>query len=91
MEKFNLNESGNLALDLFVQLPIKQDKKGNEVRAKPRFIKETELKIENIEAELVFKIRSETGEWTTHQNEIHFNNFFDEGKSTAEEIYLEIK
>ena len=30
--------------------------------------------VEAIEAELVFKIRTETGKWPKWQNEIHFNN-----------------
>lgn len=30
--------------------------------------------VEAIEAELVYKVRTETGIWPKHQNEIHFNN-----------------
>lgn len=30
--------------------------------------------VEAVEAELVYKVRTETGNWPEHQNEIHFNN-----------------
>jgi hypothetical protein len=36
--------------------------------------KESRLYFEAIEAELVFKIRTQTGKWPDYQNEIHFNN-----------------
>lgn len=48
-------------------------------------------KIENIEAELAFIVRKETGKWPTCQNEIHFNNLFGQtGKSIAEKIYKQL-
>lgn len=34
-------------------------------------------RIENLEAEIVFQIRLKTGKWPSYQNEIHFNNDFD--------------
>jgi len=44
--------------------------------------------IENIEAELAFIVRLETGKWPKHQNEIHFNNSFGiSGNKLAKEIY----
>jgi|SRR5436190_16125796 len=43
--------------------------------------------VENIEAELVYIIRQRTGKWPLHQNEIHFNNDYQEGKSLSEELY----
>jgi hypothetical protein len=47
--------------------------------------------IENIEAELAFIIRTKTGKWPELQNEIHFNNSYEEiGKKVAEKIYDEI-
>lgn len=48
--------------------------------------------IENIEAELAFTVRLETGKWPIHQNEIHFNNSFQKiGNMLAKEIYDKIK
>lgn len=38
--------------------------------------KESRLYFEAIEADLVFQIRTRTGKWPLHQNEIHFNNEF---------------
>jgi hypothetical protein len=47
--------------------------------------------IENIEAELAFIVRKETGKWPDCQNEIHFNNCYGQtGKSIAEEIYKQL-
>jgi hypothetical protein len=43
--------------------------------------------IENIEAELVFLIRQKTGQWPLSQNEIHFNNLYQDGQLLAEELY----
>ncbi|RZK13166.1 MAG: hypothetical protein EOO46_00340 [Flavobacterium sp.] len=39
--------------------------------------------VENIEAELAFLIRAKTGKWPIDQNEIHFNNKFENGKEIA--------
>ncbi|MGK0390067.1 MAG: hypothetical protein ACI94Y_002818 [Maribacter sp.] len=43
--------------------------------------------IENIEAELIFKIRQKYGIWTISQNEIHFNNNFIFGRIIANDIF----
>jgi hypothetical protein len=48
-------------------------------------------KIENVEAELAFVVRTQTGRWPELQNEIHFNNKFqEEGKKMANEMYNQI-
>lgn len=49
--------------------------------------------IENIEAEIAFRIRNKFGKWILSQNEIHFNNNFIYGKVIAEDIfdYIEAK
>jgi predicted GIY-YIG superfamily endonuclease len=48
-------------------------------------------KIEFIEAELVYLIRTSTGKWPTHQNEIHFNNLFiPKWQQIVEELYSQI-
>ena len=42
------------------------------------------MKIENVEAELAFVVRTQTGRWPELQNEIHFNNKYQEvGKKLA--------
>ncbi|WP_111710164.1 GIY-YIG nuclease family protein [Lutibacter citreus] len=47
--------------------------------------------VEAIEAEIVFKVRDETGSWPKYQNEIHFNNQQPEKvKRIANEIYEKI-
>lgn len=47
--------------------------------------------IENIEAELAFIVRSKTGKWPEFQNEIHFNNSYQEkGKDIADKMYSQI-
>ncbi len=43
--------------------------------------------IENIEAEIAFKIRNKYGKWVLTQNEIHFNNDFIFGRVMAESIF----
>jgi predicted GIY-YIG superfamily endonuclease len=49
-------------------------------------------KIENIEAELAFIVRLDTGNWPTHQNEIHFNNSYEKtGEIIAKKIYMQLK
>jgi hypothetical protein len=50
----------------------------------------SKIEIENIEAELVFLIRTKTGKWPQKQNEIHFNNEFDNGKGIAEKMFVHI-
>ena len=46
---------------------------------------------ENIEAELAFNVRAKTGKWPEFQNEIHFNNSYeDKGKKIAEKMYQQI-
>jgi hypothetical protein len=47
--------------------------------------------MENIEAELVYLVRKETGSWPLFQNEIHFNNDYSKGTKIAESIYKELK
>ncbi|WP_304016514.1 hypothetical protein [Nonlabens dokdonensis] len=42
---------------------------------------------EAVEAELVYKVRQETGRWPEFQNEIHFNNI---GLEKAKEVALDI-
>ena len=43
---------------------------------------------EAIEAELVYKVRNETGLWPAYQNEIHFNNVqLENAKKIAADIY----
>ncbi|EDP94760.1 hypothetical protein U8527_07560 [Kordia algicida OT-1] len=43
---------------------------------------------ENIEAELAYIVRKKTGKWPKFQNEIHFNNKYEQkGKHMAENIY----
>ncbi|AZJ32255.1 hypothetical protein SAMN05444344_3056 [Tenacibaculum mesophilum] len=42
--------------------------------------KNQKLFFQAVEAELVYKIRFETGNWPMHQNEIHFNNHVDKNK-----------
>jgi predicted GIY-YIG superfamily endonuclease len=47
---------------------------------------------EAVEAELVFRVRSNTGSWPAYQNEIHFNNDNrEEVCEVAEEIYRKVK
>ena len=46
---------------------------------------------ENIEAELAFIVRNQTGRWPEMQNEIHFNNKYqDKGKKLADMMYKQI-
>jgi len=52
-----------------------------------RFENLTMHQVENVEAELAFLIREKTGKWPIYQNEIHFNNNFDDGKVLAFELY----
>jgi len=48
-------------------------------------------KIENIEAELAFIVRKTTGNWPECQNEIHFNNHYEQkGKLIAEKLYTQV-
>lgn len=49
------------------------------------------VKIESVEAELVYLIRKKTGKWPTSQNEIHFNNLFvPTGQLIAEKLYRQL-
>lgn len=44
---------------------------------------------EAVEAELVFKVRQETGKWPKFQNEIHFNNEqLEKAKEVALDMYI---
>jgi hypothetical protein len=47
--------------------------------------------IESIEAEIVFAIRHETGQWPSYQTEIHFHNVTNEEKELAQRIYKQAK
>jgi hypothetical protein len=50
--------------------------------------KEFKLFAEAVEAELVYKIRTQSGKWPLYQNEIHFNNYYlIEATEMATEIY----
>jgi len=42
--------------------------------------------VEAVEAEVVYAIRQKTGKWPLHQNEIHFNNEFDEASEVASDV-----
>ncbi|MCW3124829.1 MAG: hypothetical protein JWO03_487 [Bacteroidetes bacterium] len=47
--------------------------------------------VENVEAELAFLVRSQTGLWPDCQNEIHFNNLFcPKGEILAIKIYKQL-
>jgi len=46
-------------------------------------------KIEAIEAEIVYHVRSKTGFWPKYQTEIHFHNATQKEKDVAHEIYKE--
>lgn len=65
-------------LELFVFV-FDQELNGSKHKDDEPFI----LLAEGIEAELVYKLREETGKWPDFQNEIHFNN---EKLETAKEI-----
>lgn len=43
--------------------------------------------VENIEAELAYLIRNQTGRWPEYQNEVHFNNDFVLGSAVAAKLY----
>lgn len=49
------------------------------------------IQIESIEAELAFIIRTTTGKWPMNQNEIHFNNQFEEGREIAQKMFDHIE
>lgn len=61
--KWRNNDKVDILIFVFEEFSNNKDQKANEKRF-----------IEAIEAELVFKIRTETGKWPLSQNEIHFNN-----------------
>jgi predicted GIY-YIG superfamily endonuclease len=49
------------------------------------------LFIEGVEAEIVFKIRTETGKWPLSQNEIHFNNKkAEQVRAVTDTLYAEL-
>ena len=49
------------------------------------------VKIESVEAELVYLIRKKSGKWPISQNEIHFNNLFlPTGQLIAEKLYRQL-
>ena len=56
-------------LELFVFV-FDQELKGSKHKQDESFV----LLAEAVEAELVYKVREETGKWPEFQNEIHFNN-----------------
>ena len=47
-------------------------------------------KIEAVEAEVVYGIRQHTGKWPLRQNEIHFNNEYQDAQNVAFEILEQI-
>lgn len=51
------------------------------------FVGLSKKQIENIESELVFVIRQQTGQWPINQTEIHFNNEYEPGKFIAKELF----
>ena len=51
------------------------------------FVGLSKEQMENIESELVFVIRQETGQWPISQTEIHFNNEYEPGKLIAKELF----
>ena len=60
-------ELDKVNLHVFVFEPFVKDEK--ETKKQKEFV-------EAIEAEIVFKVRNETGGWPKYQNEIHFNKFY---------------
>ena len=96
LNKFELTDIGNKYVTKYLEnQELKNNldqntKKKKAKQPKSKNEKEIELKLENIEAELVFKIKQETGIWTMYQNEIHFNNFLSEGKDIAIQIYNQL-
>lgn len=46
--------------------------------------------VEAVEAEVVYAIRQKTGKWPLHQNEIHFNNEFDEASIVASDVFTRV-
>lgn len=51
---------------------------------------EKKLRVETIEAEIVYLIRNKTGEWPKCQTEIHFHNATESEKEIAVLIYTKI-
>lgn len=51
----------------------------------------TSYQLESVEAELAFLIRAKTNKWPIYQNEIHFNNDYDEAKEIANSIFTYIE
>lgn len=73
-------------LELIVYVFDKEIKGGKHLDDKPYT-----LLAEAVEAELVYKVRKETGNWPEFQNEIHFNNEqLGLAKLIAEDMYLEV-
>ena len=46
-------------------------------------------RVESIEAEVVYLVRNDTGQWPGYQTEIHFHSVREEEKKVAELIYQE--
>jgi len=63
----------------------------NEIDLAIFFFENSLEKIEAIEAEIVYLIRSETGLWPRYQTEIHFHNAAAKEKEIAREIYKIVK
>jgi hypothetical protein len=73
-------------IKLFVFV-FNQDLKGNQHKDDESYI----LLAEAVEAELVYKVRNETGRWPEFQNEIHFNNeSLEKAKIIANEMFGKI-
>lgn len=74
-----------ILLHVFVFGDVLKEMKSEEAKAKISFV-------EAIEAEIAYRIRTETGKWPLYQNEIHFNNVDLENTSRiAAEIYNKLK
>ncbi|WP_149304910.1 hypothetical protein [Pareuzebyella sediminis] len=81
---YKWKQADELKLMVFV---FEQKLKGKKDNADKPYI----LFVEAVEAELVYKIRQETGKWPAFQNEIHFNNEnLEKAKLVAAEIYRKI-
>ena len=82
---YKWKEQTQIKLIVFV---FDQDLKGNKHKDDESYI----LLSEAVEAELVYKVRNETGRWPEFQNEIHFNNdSLEKAKIIANEMFDKIK
>ena len=61
----------------------------NEIDLFVFFFNDSIEKIETVEAEIVYLIRSKTGVWPEYQTEIHFHNATQKEKAAARQIFNE--